>query len=550
MRRGLILILGILFIITVNATTKYDIVVYGSTSAGLTAAIQAARMDKNVLLISQTKHLGGVTSSGLGATDINRREPIGGLSREFYQRVYQYYNNPKVWQNGKDWSYYAEQLGKHFWRGKDDKLEMQWMFEPHVARKIYDEMLMEAGVKIVFNERLDLKNGVTTKNKTITKIKMESGKEYEAKIFIDATYEGDLMAQSGVKYTVGREANSQYGETMNGVLPGNYTHKSKNKIDPYIKEGDPKSGLLPFVEAKVPGAKGESDHRLQAYCYRFTLSKDPNNKRPIEKPENYNSLWFEHIMRWIKVSPNITIDHILTLTPLPNDKTDTNHADFVGANYAWPEGDYQTRDSLAQMHKDYVLGILWFLAYDERVPQKIRAEMLKWGLPKDEFTDNDGFPYQIYVREARRMVSDYVMSESEVLGQKVAPEAIGLATYWFDSHVVSRYVDEDGAMRDEGSFWSVENVYPVSYQSIRPKANECTNLLVPVCISSSHAAYGSIRMEPVYMVLGQSAAIAASLVIDAKTTVQKLSYATLKKTLIENKQVVDWEVKIKEVKKK
>lgn len=550
MKRFIISTLCVMLVALVHAERKYDVVVYGSTSAGITAAIQVARMGKNVLLISQTKHLGGVTSSGLGATDINQRAPIGGLSREFYQRIYQYYENPKVWRNGKDWAYYAEQLGKHFWKGKDDKLKMQWMFEPHVARKVYDEMLMEAGVKIVFNERLIWKTGVVKKNNAIVKIKMESGAEYEAKVFIDATYEGDLMAQSGVKYIVGREKNSQYNETMNGILPGKNAHKSRNKIDPYLKEGDPASGLLPFIEPKVPGIKGEGDHRLQAYCYRFTLSKDPKNKRPIEKPGNYNPLWFEHIYRWIKANPNITINSILTLTPLPNDKTDTNHADFVGANYAWPEGDYKMRDSLAQMHKDYLLGEMWFLANDERIPARIKKGMQKWGLAKDEFIDNDNLPYQIYVREARRMVSDYVMSENEVLGKKIAPESVGLATYWFDSHVVCRYVDENGGLCDEGNFWSVENIYPVSYRSIRPKADECTNLLVPVCISSSHAAYGSIRMEPVYMVLGQSAAVAAVLAIEAKTTVQEVTYAKLKKKLIENKQIVDWQVKRKEINKK
>ncbi len=527
------------------SSNKYDIVVYGSTSAGITAAVQAARMKKNVLLISQTSHLGGVTSSGLGATDINQREPIGGISREFYQRVYHYYTNPKAWFNGKGWEYYADQLGKYFWRGKEDSLKMQWMFEPHVARRIYDEMLMEAGVKVVFHERLDLGQGVISINKKIHKIKMENGREYEAGVFIDATYEGDLMAKAGVSYTVGREANSQYGETMNGILPGNYAHKSKGKIDPYIREGEPSSGLLPFVEPRVPGKKGEADRRVQAYCYRFTLSRDPANRRPIEKPTGYDSLWFEHIYRWIRATPDITLNNILTLTPLPNDKTDTNHADFVGANYEWPEGNYSVRDSLADMHRDYVLGLLWFLAHDSRLPEKIRNDMQQWGLAKDEFPDNQNFPYQIYIREARRMVSDYVMTEENVLGKEIAPESIGLATYWFDSHVVSRYVDEEGALRDEGTFWSVENIYPVSYQSIRPNISECVNLLVPVCISSSHAAYGSIRMEPVYMVLGQSAAIAAVLAIDSKLPVQQIAYDKLKKELIRHNQIVDWNVKEK-----
>lgn len=540
--KNIFILVLIFFSITIFARERYDIVVYGSTSAGVTAAVQAARMDKKVLLISQSKHIGGVTSSGLGATDINQRLPIGGLSREFYQRIYSYYENPKVWKNNSGWDYYAEQLQNQFWNGKDDNLKMQWMFEPHVARKVFDEMIMEAGVKVVFDERLDLENGVVKEENSIYYIKMENGSEYEADVFIDATYEGDLMAQAEVDYIVGREDNSTYSETMNGIIPSGLVHKSKNKIDPYIKEGDPNSGLLPFVDAKLSNKPGKGDSRLQAYCYRFTLSKDKNNKRNIEKPDNYNPLWYEHIYRLIKVNPDIKLSDILTLTPLPNDKTDTNHADFVGANYYWPEANYKVRDSIAQMHKDYVLGEIWFLANDNRIPIDIRNEMCQWGLAKDEFIDNDNFPYQIYVREARRMIGEYVMTENNVLGKEIAPESVGLATYWFDSHVVSRYVDKNGALCDEGTFWSLENIYPISYRSLCPKINQCDNLLVPVCISSSHAAYGSIRMEPVYMVLGQSAAIAAVLAIDLCTKVQNVPYGELKSRLLENNQVVDWKV--------
>lgn len=518
----------------------YDVVVYGASSGGVTAAVQTARMGKRVLLISQDGHVGGLTASGLGATDINQREAIGGLSREFYQRVYDYYSRSEVWTNPEGWEYYSRQLGKYFWRGKNDSLRMQWMFEPHVAEKIFQDMLLEAGVEVVFGERLDLQGGVEKKKDRIVRIRMENGRVYEGRMYIDATYEGDLMALAGVSYTVGREANALYGETMNGVLPGKFAHKSNVKIDPYVVEGNSASGLLPFVEARVPGVKGEGDHRVQAYCYRFCLSCDPDNQRPIERPENYDPLWFEHIYRWVKGNPGITLNHILTLTLLPNDKTDVNHADFVGANYLWPEGNYEIRDSLAGMHRDYVLGLLWFLANDRRLPDDIRGQMRLWGLAKDEFRNNGNFPHQIYVREARRMQSDYVMTEAEVTGRKMAPESVGLATYWFDSHVVSRYVDEEGALHDEGTFWDKENIYPVSYRSICPKENECTNLLVPVCLSASHAAYGSIRMEPVYMVLGQSAAVAAVLAIENNKSVQRLSYPKLKQALLLYHQIVDW----------
>lgn len=520
--------------------SDYDVVVYGATSGGVTAAVQAARMGKQVVLISQDRHVGGMTASGLGATDINQREAIGGLSREFYQRIYAYYTAEGAWRNPEGWANYSRRLGKYFWRGKDDRLQMQWMFEPHVAEQVFQDMLLEAGVKVVFSERLDQRKGVEKKGNRIYRVVMESGQVYKGRMYIDATYEGDLMAGSGVSYFVGREGNEVYGETMNGILPGKYVHKSKVKIDPYRVEGDPASGLLPFVEAGVPGKKGEGDHRIQAYCYRFCLSCDPANQRPIERPERYEPMWYEHICRWVKANPGLSLEQILTLTPLPNDKTDVNHADFIGANYLWPEGSYQLRDSLAEMHRDYVLGLLWFLANDRRLPDHIRGQMRLWGLARDEFRDNFNFPHQIYVREARRLLGGYVMTEAEVTGKRIAPESVGLATYWFDSHVVSRYADEDGALRDEGTFWDRENIYPVSYRSICPKENECANLLVPVCLSASHAAYGSIRMEPVYMVLGQSAAVAAVLSIEKGKSIQQLSYPELRQALLSCRQIIEW----------
>lgn len=523
--------------LTANSKS-YDVVVYGGTSAGVTAAIQTARMNKKVLLITTTKHVGGLTSSGLGATDINQHTVIGGISREFYQRVYAHYSNPKVWKSQTPVEYFEKTLGKYFWKGKSDVLKMQWMFEPHVAQKVYKEMLKEANVKVAYNERLDLKNGVNIKGNAIQSIKMESGKVIEAKMFIDATYEGDLMAKAGVSYTVGREANSQYDESFNGILYDKLFGGGAKSVDPYVKEGDSTSGLLPFIEPKVPGLNGEADHRVQAYCYRFTLSKDPKNRRPIEKPTNYNAQWFELYGRLCKLNPKIGIDQLLTLTPLPNKKTDTNHADFIGASYTWAEANYKQRDSIAQMHKDYALGKLWFLTNDARIPEKIRTEIKQYGLPKDEFKNNDNFPYQIYIREARRMVSDYVMTEHNVTRTTIAPESVGLGTYWLDSHVVSHFVDDKGQLWRDGAFWKGENIYPIAYKSIVPKATECSNLLVPVCLSSTHAAYGSIRMEPVYMVLGQSAATAACLAIDSKTTVQEVSYPALEKRLLADKQIL------------
>ena len=517
---------------------KADILVYGNSSAAVTAAVQSAKMGKKVLFVSSDNCIGGLTASGLGATDINKYQAIGGMSREFYRRIYKHYSDPSAWFCQDRDEYFASII-KRVFTGRNEKAKMQWVFEPHIAQKVFGEMLTEAGVEIVFS-KLKEKKGVTLKKGKIERITLLDGNTCIADVFIDASYEGDLMAQAGVSYFVGREANTQYGETMNGIRPGKNVKKSKAKIDPYIEKGNPKSGLLPFVEKQLPGKEGEGDKRIQAYCFRFTLTNNADNKMPIEKPRDYNPLWFEFMARLIEANPTWTLKHILTITPMPNMKTDINHADFIGANYEWPEASYKRRDELKAMHRSYTLGLIWFLANDPRVPQKIKDEMNKWGLPKDEFKDNGNFPYQVYVREARRMVSDYVMTEHEVTGMKTVPNSVGLGTYWFDSHIVSRYVDQIGGLRDEGGFWGKQAIYPISYQSIVPKEKECTNLIVPVCLSATHAAYGSIRMEPVYMVLGQSAAIAASLSIDNRNAVQYLDYEQLKAKLLKYNQIIEW----------
>ncbi len=518
---------------------KKEVIVYGNSSGAVTAAVQAAKAGKEVLFISTDPCIGGLTASGLGATDINEFSAIGGLSREFYQRIYTFYENPSRWVC-QDKEEYFTSITKRVFTGRNKEASMQWVFEPHVAQQIFKEMLAEhSTIEIIF-DRLQIPGGVKKKGEKIEKVYLASGNSCQGKVFIDASYEGDLMAHSGVSYFVGRESNQQYGETMNGILPNNHVKKSAFKIDPYRVEGKPDSGLLPFVEPRQPGQPGEGDKRLQAYCFRFTLTDNPQNRRPIEKPVDYEPMWYEYIARLLKANPNWTLTNVLTITPMPNRKSDINHADFVGANYEWPEASYARREEIKSMHRSFTLGLIWFLANDPRVPASIQNEMHRWGLAKDEFKDNGNFPYQLYVREARRMISDYVMTEHEVTGTKKAPYPIGLGTYWFDSHIVSRFVDETGALRDEGGFWGKQTVYPIGYQSIVPKKKECTNLLVPVCLSASHAAYGSIRMEPVYMVLGQSAGMAASLAIDTRTNVQDISYDRLKEKLLETGQLPEW----------
>lgn len=533
--------------LVIGSEGSYDVVVYGATSAGVTAAIAAKREGADVLLISQNEHIGGLTSSGLGATDMANKNVVGGISWEFYNRIYEYYKSDAAWTSETREEYFGIVGNGAIFGGKDDALKMQWVFEPKVAQQVFKEMLIDAGVPVVFNEPLDLDGGVNTADGRIVSVASESGKTYEAKVFIDCSYEGDLMAEAGVEYTVGREANATYGETMNGILPNLNEYTA---VSPYVVEGDPDSGLLPFIEDASLGAKGEEDGRVQAYCFRFTLSTDPDNRLPITKPENYHPEWYETRARLLQSNPKAGSE--LTQNRMPNNKTDTNHADFVGMSYEYANGDYLSRKNIMDDHRDYVLGLLWFYAYDERVPLSVREEMRTYGLAKDEFTENGNFPIEIYLREGRRMVSDYVMKESDVIQNAVpdviqkttAPHSVGQGFYWFDSHRVAYYMVSsslgDGYQTD-GNFWSTRRDYPISYESIRPKKEQCENLFVPVCLSSTHAAYGSIRMETTYMIVGESAGTAAAMCAremasDPEFCVQDLDYATLAATLSFNGQ--------------
>ncbi|WP_346316618.1 FAD-dependent oxidoreductase [Chitinophaga sp. YIM B06452] len=520
------------------AQKQWDVCVYGETPAGITAAIQAAKMNKSVLLISNTAHLGGVATSGLTATDLNNFRSAGGLTRDFYQRLYAYYSDSSAWRS-ESRDVFFERSKKRTFSGKNDSLKMQWVYESRVAEGILEKMLQEAGVEVVYKERLQLKNGVEKKDAGIVAVRMENGHRYHAKIFIDATYEGDLMAKAGVSYIVGRESNSVYNESLNGIKLNEIIGKDGVSIDPYVKKGVPSSGVLPFLEPRIPGPDGQGDHRTQSFCYRMTLTDDPANRIDIVKPAGYQPLWYEFLARFLELNPGHQLKNIISFTPMPNKKTDTNQADFVGANYGWPEGNYADRAKIAQMHKNYVLGLLWFLGNDPRVPDSLRTEMKRWGLPKDEFKDNGNFPHQLYVREARRMVSDYVMTEKNCNGEEPVQDAVAVATYPLDCHYVSRVVDEQGRVHAEGSYGKQKNTYyTISYRSLRPKASEAHNLLVPVCLSASHVAYSSIRMEPVFMVLGQSAGTAAALALDRNITVQELPYEVLQPVLLKDGQVL------------
>jgi FAD dependent oxidoreductase len=512
---------------------QYDIVIYGGTSAGAAAAVQAARMDKSVIIIEPGEHLGGLTSGGLGKTDSGDKSVIGGISREFYQRLKQYYDNPETWkqENSSDYEGYSS---------SNDAI---WGFEPHAAEKIYFQMLEEENIPVVKNERLDRKTGTTVENGKIISIRMESGLLVTGKMFIDATYEGDLMAGAGVSYTIGRESNQTYGETLNGVQKKQAIyHQFMDKVDPYIIPGDPSSGLLPGVHDKNPGEDGQADNLLQAYCFRLCLTDVENNRVPYPKPEGYDESRYELLLRNFEAG-----ESGMPWLPgmMPNRKTDTNNrtgfsTDNIGMNYSFPDADYQARAEIIKEHEIYQKGLMWTLANNPRVPDKIRTEIARWGLAKDEFTDNGNWPHQLYIREARRMLGEYVVTENDCRRLVIAEDPVGLGSYSMDSHNCQRYVTPEGFVQNEGDVEvSPGGAYLISYRSMVPQKEEIRNLLVPVCLSASHIAYGSIRMEPVFMILGQSAATAAAAAIDKNLAVQDVNYPELKDRLLADKQVLD-----------
>lgn len=525
------------------APADADVVIYGGTSGGVAAALQAARMGRTVVLVEPTRFLGGLTTGGLGATDIGNKRAIGGIAREFYGRVWKHYQQPSAWTRQKR-EEYVNRRGS----ANDPAETTMWTFEPHVATQVYDDMIREAGarVTVVFGERLDLTpgRGVLKEGARITRIVMESGRAFTGKMFIDATYEGDLMARAGVSYHVGREANATYGETINGVQAEHaVSHQFIRQVDAYVKPGDRSSGLLPGINPDGPGAEFSGDRKVQAYNFRLCTTDVPENRRAWEKPANYDPRWYELLLRNFEAG-----DHRVPWNPvwMPNRKTDTNNnyaisTDFIGRNWDYPEAGHAERERIRQAHIDWQMGLMWTLANHPRVPEKVRAEFQRLGLARDEFTENNNWPRQLYVREARRMVSDHVMSERNCVRAEVVPDSVGMGAYNMDSHHVQRYVTKEGFVRNEGDIQVRVRPYPVSYRSIRPRAAESVNLLVPVCLSASHIAYGSIRMEPVFMVLGQSAATAAVHAIEQGVKVQDIDPDRFKARLLADGQVLDFE---------
>lgn len=538
------------------AEHEADLCVYGGTSGGVTAAVQAARMGKTVILAEPGKHLGGMTSGGLSAVDIGDPRSVGGIARDYFTQLAATVGVKLAW----DQEFKAA--------GGGPATGGAYAIEPHKAEQVFNDMVKQAGVRVHFNSRLAR---VKKDGPRITELVMENGDVFRAKVFLDTTYEGDLMAKAGVSYTLEREGRQQYGETYAGIIyeekyqprtnhlkPGSHGRVPGGQgvwdrdfpLDPYVVKGDPKSGLLRLLQVGDPGTPGNPAPGIQAYCYRLCLTTNPANRIPIAPPADYDPKRYEIIARFIEaclaIGDEMDLRWFSKHDPLPSDKWDFNTATFggnlPGASHAWPEASYAEREKIAKEHEDYHRGLLHFLATDSRVPEKVRKDMQRFGLPRDEFTDDGGWPHQIYVREARRMVSDFVMTEHHTFGRKSVSKSIGLGSYGTDVHEIRRIV-KDGVVIREGKIAAGRGgapPYAVGYDAIVPKKSECENLLVPFAMSCSHVAFASIRMEPVFMVTSQSAATAACQAIDDGKAVQEVDYERLKHRLIADKQVLTW----------
>lgn len=492
-------------------TLEYDICVYGGTSSGVIAAYSAAMQGKTVVVVEPGHRAGGLSSGGLGQTDIGNKQAVEGLSLDFYRRVGQHYG----------------------------ELE-KWIFEPKVALGIFNDYIERGGVDMLYGHRILRADKQGTRIESVrlqNTGKLLGRTVVHAKQYIDCSYEGDLMARAGVSYVVGREGNDLYGETWNGVHM-RPTHQFPDGVDPYVIMGDSTSGLLWGISDGTLAPEGSGDDKVQAYNFRICLTDEAGNSLPIERPADYDPARYELLLRLIEARGSDDLNSYIIMSHMPNRKTDINNnggfsTDMIGMNHNYPEASYRQREKIFDEHLSYTLGLLYFLGHDERVPETMRREMLRWGLPKDEYTDNGHWTPQLYIRESRRMVGEYVATQADCENRTTVEDGVGMAAYTMDSHNCQRIVihkDGRAMVKNEGDVQiGIGSPYPVSYRSITPKREECTNLLVPVCLSASHIAYGSIRMEPVFMVLGQSAAKAACLAIDGNTDVQKIDVAQIQR---------------------
>lgn len=537
----MVLAIGTLALVSLRLTAQtdaFDVVVYGGTAGGVITAVAAAREGARVALLEPRDHLGGMVSGGLGWTDFGKKEVIGGYSLEYFERAGKRYGAP-----------------------------VQWHLEPHVAEDVFKELVEEAGVQVFYRHRLREKTGVEKQGARVASIAMENGATFTAQIFADATYEGDLMAQAGVSYTWGREGTDEYGESLAGVRDRTPEHQFQVQIRPADDDGT----LLPEVSAEKKGPAGSADRKLQAYNFRVCMTKVPENRVPFPKPRSYEPARYELLARMLaemdrlkqeaasgaakdapqrgdpmyRLTQPWSLRDVMKPDPIPNGKTDTNNngafsTDFIGGNYDYPEADYATRERIWQAHIDYVQGFFYFLQNDPKVPKALRAEMAPWGLCKDEFTDTDHWPHQLYVREARRMIGEYVMSQKDIQDELTKPDVIGMGSYNSDSHNVQRIVNAAGFVENEGDMQVPVTPYQIPYRVMLPKKAQATNLLVPVCFSATHVAYSTLRMEPQYMIIGHAAGVAAHMAIEGDVPVQDIDREALTKTLRAQHAVMEW----------
>ena len=527
---------------------RFDLVVYDATPAGISAAIQAERMGLEALILSPYEHLGGLTTSGLGATDIGNKAAIGGIAREFYRAVRSHYAADAAWT----WQRREEFKGRGHRPGED----AAWTFEPHVAEALLEAWIVQEGVEVWRGVRLDREASLLRSSSDPQRIlglpllwsRGTAGPSVVlGEMFIDASYEGDLLASAGVPFTVGREANAEHGETLDGVQLGLATkHQFEVPVDPFVVPGDPGSGLLPGIEPGPAEPDGSADDRVQAYCFRMCLTDEPNNRLPWSQPADYEEHEFELLLRWFDAGARRTPWHVVHM---PNRKSDVNNnravsTDYLGASHGWPLASDAEREVIYADHRRWQEGLLWTLATNPRVPKVVRDEAQRWGRAADEFRDHDGWPWRLYVREGRRMQSELVMSEAHCRGDELAADPVGLAAYTMDSHNVRRVVvqtPEGGVVRNEGDVQvGGFEPYPIGLSAIVPPRGSCENLLVPVCLSATHIAFGSIRMEPVYFVLGQSAATIAAHALEEDVSVQDVNRARLRERLLADGQVLEW----------
>jgi flavin-dependent dehydrogenase len=536
----------------------YDVVVYGGTSGGIVAAISAAREGATVVVLEPTEHLGGMVTGGLGRTDLGFEESIGGMAAEFYRRVYRHYSDPAAWKfQTRDEYLNTGTLNVSATSYKELRYlktgdltingDKWWFPEPSAASSIYRQMLDEAHVRVLTGHRLA---GVEKRGPRIVSIRCANGAVFSGRVFIDTTYEGDLLAAAGVSYRVGRESRAEYGEKLAGVVPRELSTRKQFDVDisPYGDDGK----LLYGVQDTPRGEDGAADRKIQAYNFRICLTDYPANRVAIEQPEHYDPHRYDLLARYIAAKPDIELATpdpnkwgVLKFDQLPNHKTDINDGgpfstDLLGGGWDYPDGDEATRRAIEQEHIAYTKGLLYFLGHDERVPARMRQEMLRWGYPKDEYTSNGNWSPQLYIREARRMVGAYVMTYDDIVTKRAKDDSIGLASHKPDSHLVTRIADH-GVARNEGNpndLTPTHRPYEVPYRAITPKQAECDNLLVTFALSASHMAYASLRMEPAFMILSESAGLAAVEAARRDLAVQDVPYASLAPKLRERKQLL------------